>query len=190
MQAVKLSLIVLMALPVAALAQDASPQARSGQDQSAQDSSASAQDESAQGESTQGRSQLAEGESSSSCISNITFSQEFLSRYPTAGGACREVKVQDGHKWARFDANVARVSGNRVTANFVDRFDKNLGSITFDAAPEARVQVNGRPMRFSTLQRGDRLSFWMPEDRVGFYAEPGASETTKLAVVSTEPAQR
>jgi hypothetical protein len=83
-----------------------------------------------------------------------------------------------------------RVRGNRVTANFVDRSDKSLGTITFDAARDARVEVNGRQMRFSTLRRGDKLSFWMPEDRVGFYAEPGASETTKLAVVSTEPVRR
>src|SRR5262245_54796825 len=168
MRAAKLSAILLIALPIGALAQDEPPQPQSKQEQAP----------------------MEEGQTSSSCISNITFSQDFLSRYPTAGNACREVKGENGKKWARFDADVARVSGNRVTANFVDRFDKKLGTITFDAASDARVQVNGRPMRFSSLKPGDKLSFWMPEDRVGFYAEPGASETTKLAVVENAPAQR
>ena len=171
MRAAKLSVAVLIAMPIGALAQDQPREPQSSQ-------------------AAQAEPQLDEGQTSSSCISNITFSQEFLSRYPTAGAACREVKVENGTKWARFDADVARVSGNRVTANFVDRFDKKLGTITFDAASDARVQVNGRPMRFSALRPGDKLSFWMPEDRVGFYAEPGASETTKLAVVETAPAQR
>jgi hypothetical protein len=78
----------------------------------------------------------------------------------------------------------------KLTANFVDRYDKSLGTITFDAARDARVEVNGRRVRFSSLRRGDKLSFWMPESRVGFYAEPGASETTKLAVVENAPARR
>jgi hypothetical protein len=53
-----------------------------------------------------------------------------------------------------------------------------------------RVDVNGQPIRFSELRTGDKLSFWMPQSSVGFYAEPGAPESTKLAVVSTEPARR
>lgn len=168
MRAVKLFVAVLIAMPTVALAQDPSPQTKS----------------------MQGQSKLEEGQSSRSCISNIVFSQEFLTRYPQAGRACREVKMESGEKWARFDAEVVQVRKNRVTANFVDRSDKSLGTITFDAAHDARVDVNGRQRKFSSLKPGDKLSFWMPESRVGFYAEPGASQTTKLAVVSSEPARR
>jgi len=168
MRGAKLYLAVLVAMPIGALAQD---QARPAQ-------------------ATQEQSRLEEGQSSSNCIGNFTFSHEFLDKYPNAGAACREVKVENGERWARFDAHVARVRRNRVTANFVDRSDRSFGTITFDAAPDARVYMNGRPMRYALLKRGDKLSFWMPESRVGFYAEPGASETTKLAVVSTNPVRR
>lgn len=178
MRAAKLSLAVLIAMPCAVFAQDQPPQPESSQGQSTP------------GHTRQAQSNLEEGQTSSSCINHITFSQEFLAKYPQAGGACREVKVEDGEKWARFDANVTRVRGNQVTANFVDRSNRNLGTITFDASPDARVEVNGRPLRFSSLRSGDRLSFWMPESRVGFYAEPGAAASTKLAVVDTQPAQR
>jgi hypothetical protein len=166
----KLGLVVLVGIPVIAV----------GQEQS-----------SSKVEAQQSSSKLEEGQSSSSCISNIVFSQEFLARYPDAGSACREVKVKDGQKWARFDADVVRVRGRRVTANFVDRFDKSLGTLTFEASPEARVEVNGRDMRFSSLKPGDKLSFWMPENRVGIYAEPGAaSESSKLALIDSEPVRR
>ena len=169
MRVAKFFMAALIAMPVGALAQNEAP---------------------AEPNATPGQSTLQEGQTSRSCISNITFSQEFLARYPQAGGACREVKVENGEKWARFDADVVRVRSNRVTANFVDRYGKALGSITFDAARDARVMVNGRRVRFSTLKRGDKLSFWMPESRVGFYAEPGTQESDKLAVVNTAPAHR
>ncbi len=168
MRAAKLSAAILIVMPFSALAQNQPQEPRS----------------------TPGESRLEEGQTSSSCIGNITFSQEFLTRYPRAGGACREVKVENGQKWARFDADVTRVKKNRVTVSFLDRSNRSLGTITFDAAPDARVDANGRQVRFSSLKRGDKLSFWVPESRVGFYAEPGASETTKLAVVSRAPARR
>ncbi len=168
MRAARLTIAALIAIPIGVLAQSQTPQSQS----------------------TQGQSRLEEGQTSRSCISNITFSQEFLARYPKAGGACREVKVENGQKWARFDADVVRVRGYRVTVNFVDRYNRDLSTITFDAARDARAMVNGREMRFSSLKPGDKLSFWVPEDRMGFYAKPGASQTTKLAVVSTAPARR
>ena len=168
MRAAQLSLAVLIAMPIVAPAQDPSPQP----------------------ESVQAQSKLEEGEKSSSCISNFTFSQEFLTRYPNAGGACREVKVQNGQKWARIDAQVVGVQRSRVTANFLNRYDKNVGTITFDAGPDARVMVEGHPKRFSLLKPRDKLSFWMPEGQVGFYAGPEALDTTKLSVVDTTPVNR
>lgn len=175
MRLAQVTMAALIAIPLGALAQNEAPQQESTP---------------AQSESTQAQQPLQEGQSSTSCISNIVFSQEFLQRYPNAGGACREVKVQDGHKWARFDADVTNVSGNRVTADFVDSYDRKLTTITFDAHSDARVAVNGRSTRFSQLKPGDHLSFWMPDNQVGFYAAPGSSQSTKLAVVETKEVER
>jgi hypothetical protein len=177
----KLGLVVLVGLPIIALGQE-QPSSRPQEEQPSSRP---------QAQEAPSSSKLDEGQSSSSCINHIVFSQEFLARYPNAGGACREVKVEDGQKWARFDADVVRVRGRQVTANFVDRFDKSLGTLTFEASPEARVEVNGRDTRFSSLKPGDKLSFWMPENRVGMYAQPGAaSESSKLALIDSEPVRR
>jgi hypothetical protein len=168
MRLAQVTMAALIAMPLGALAQNESPPP----------------------ESTPAQQPLAEGQSSTSCISTIVFSQEFLQKYPNAGGACREVKVENGHKWARFDADVAEVNGSRITADFVDSYDRKLTQIVFDAPSDARVEVNGRSTRFSQLKPGDHLSFWMPDDHVGFYAAPGASQRSKLAVVSSKAVER
>ncbi|MEJ1964941.1 MAG: hypothetical protein WDO56_26760 [Gammaproteobacteria bacterium] len=133
---------------------------------------------------------LAQDEVKLSCIKDIVYSQEFLAHYPKAGAACREVLVRDGTKWARFDADVVKVKGNEVTASFIDSYKNPVATLTFAAAPEARVTVNGKETKYSDLQKGDTLSFWMPESRVGFYAAPGASKVTQLAVVNDSASKR
>lgn len=119
-----------------------------------------------------------------SCIKDITYSQEFLTRYPKAGAACREVVMKDGKKWARFDADVVDVRGNQVTANFIDQYKQGLATLTFTAAPEARLTIDGKEAPFSDLRSGDTISVWISESRMGFYAKPGALEISKFAVVS------
>jgi hypothetical protein len=128
---------------------------------------------------------LAQTPSTLTCIHDITYSQEFLTRYPKAGAACREVVLKDGQKWVRFEADVVKKSGRRVTVDFIDKFGNSVGVMTIQASPAARVLVDGHELRYSLLRRGDKLSFWMPESRVGFYAAPGASASTQLAVVDT-----
>ena len=186
MRAANSIMAALICLPLAALAQGQAP----SQEQTPSQEQSPSREAAPPSQAATGHSALEEGQTSSSCISHITFSQEFLARYPKAGGACREVKMENGEKWARFDAEVARVRQHRVTANFVDRYGNSLATVTFDAAPEARVEVNGRSERFSDLKRGDMLTFWMPASRVGFYAAPGTKASSKLAVVGNESAER
>ncbi len=119
-----------------------------------------------------------------SCIKDITYSQEFLARYPKAGAACREVVMRDGGKWIRFEADVVKVEGNHVTADFVDTYGNPVSRLTFAAAPEARVEVENRPTKYSSLQVGDKLTFWTPEKSIGFYAAPGSRASTKLTLVN------
>jgi hypothetical protein len=132
----------------------------------------------------------AQGEAGLSCIKDVVYSQEFLARYPKAGAACREVVQINGEKWVRFDADVVKVKGNQVTANFLDSYKTAVGTVTFAATPDARVVVDGKKTKYSALRQGDTLTFWVPESRMGFYAAPGASESTKLAVVSDTAKQR
>lgn len=117
-----------------------------------------------------------------SCLSNFTFSQDFLHRHPKAGAACREVVMKDGQKWARFEARLVEVKGEKVTVDFIDSANRHVETMTFDAPADARVIVNGQPMTYRALGKGDPLSFWLPESRAGFYAQPGATKLAEVGV--------
>lgn len=121
-----------------------------------------------------------------SCINNFTFSQDFLHRHPKAGAACREVTLKDGQKWARFDARVTALKGKDVTVSFLDTFDKPIETMTFTAPLDARVVVNGHEMTYGALGKGDKLSFWVPESRAGYYAAPGAAQLKELRVAKAD----
>jgi len=129
---------------------------------------------------------MAGDEPKMSCVNNFSFSQDFLHRHPNAGGACREVKVKDGQKWARFDARVVDLQekdkNRQVTVEFLDTAGRPVETIGFIAPPQARVVVNGREMTYGALGKGDELSFWIPERRAGIYAAPGVTQLKEVVV--------
>ena len=124
-----------------------------------------------------------------SCIKDVSFSQEFLTKYPKAGAACREVVLKDGQKWVRFSGHVVKVSGNDVTAELIDDFNNSVGTVTVNAAPDAAVELGGKPAKYAQLHEGDTLSFWVPESRYGFYAAPGTLKTGQFRVVNNGPSK-
>ena len=86
-----------------------------------------------------------------SCIKDVKFSEEFLAKYPKAPEACQEAVMKNGEKWARFDAQVAKVEGDKVTANFMDDYHNVVSKVTINASPDARVDVGGTKTKFSSL---------------------------------------
>jgi hypothetical protein len=124
------------------------------------------------------------------CINGVVYSKAFLERFPEAGGACREVKVEHGKKWIRFNAEVKRVKGHEVTADFIDKYEHAVATLTFRASKDARLMVDGKSTTYSHLVKGDKLEVWMPEDRVGFYAAPRAMKDERLSLVSHETPKR
>ena len=126
-----------------------------------------------------------------SCIKDVTYSHDFLAKYPRAPAGCREVEMRDGMKWIRFQAKVVRMKGNKVTADFIDNHDQPIATLTFASTdPNERVEVDGKNIKFSQLKRDDELTFWVPESRFGFYASPLAQQKSKLTLVSDETALR
>jgi hypothetical protein len=131
------------------------------------------------------------GEHKLSCVKDVVYSQEFLSRFPRAGAYCREVQMRNGEKWVRFDAQVAAVKGDQVTTNFLDEMNQPVSTIVFKAKPGAKIMANGSQVDVASLKPGDKLDLWWPESKLGFYmSTPGSTEMKKLAVVSNEPAKR
>jgi hypothetical protein len=133
----------------------------------------------------------AQGEHKLSCIKDITYSEEFLARYPRAGAACREVQMRNGEKWVRFEAEIAGVKGDEITTNFIDEFKNPISTIVFKANPGAKLNINGTEVDFDHLKPGDKLDLWWPQSKLGFYSsQPGSSNMKKLVEVSNVPAKQ
>ena len=122
-----------------------------------------------------------------SCVRDIVYSQEFLAKYPRAGAACNEVIVAKGEKWARFNAEVKNRQGSHLTLSFIDNKGRPVDTtMTFEFTPDATLTLADKKVvkPVSALEEGDKVVLWMPEKRMGFYAQPGAAESQHFAVVS------
>jgi hypothetical protein len=121
-----------------------------------------------------------------SCTNDMTYSKEFLAKFPRAPAACNEVSEMKGEKWARFDAEVKKREGDQLTVTFIDKEHQPVSTMTFQFDPEAQVTTeNDEPKLASKLEPGEKLKIWMPESRIGLYAKPGASESQHFALVSS-----
>lgn len=120
-----------------------------------------------------------------SCVKDITYSQAFLAKFPHAGAACNEVVMVNGQKWVRFNAEAKHVESNRLTVDFIDKFENPVSTMTFSFDPGAQVMLEDeRHAPASKLEPGEKLLVWMPENRLGFYADPGAMTSQHFALVS------
>jgi len=112
--------------------------------------------------------------------SDMLYSQEFLAKNPKAPAACQEVVAKNGEKYARFWGEVTEVKGNLVTVSFKNVRGDSLAEVTIDPKPEAKVTIEGKSVKFSSLTKGQRLDVWVPEGRYGFYATPGESALQRV----------
>lgn len=124
-----------------------------------------------------------------SCVKDITYNQEFVQRYPKVGAACREVAIKDGQKWVRFDAKIASIKKDQLTADFVNEMGGTVQTVVFQAKPDVRLKVNGSDAKLSSLKAGDAIEVWMPESRLGFYGNPQPQPSDKFTVVSVSTPQ-
>jgi hypothetical protein len=96
---------------------------------------------------------------------DIQFSGDISSRFPDAPDACLGIVERDGQQYARFEARIVNVSGQRITAEF-KRPDGSYGTpVSFVPDSDARVRIQGRSYRYRDLSRGQELSVYLPPDR-------------------------
>jgi hypothetical protein len=120
-----------------------------------------------------------------SCARDITYSQDFLAKYPDAGGACQEVKIVNGEKWARFNAQVKYNKDNRITVDLLNTAGRHWGDpLTFEYSPDATLTLENKKVKAaSAIKKGNKIVVWIPERRFGLSAQPGASESQQFKLV-------
>jgi hypothetical protein len=129
---------------------------------------------------------IAQGQPKLNCVKDVKFGQAFLAKFPDAGSACQEVKVVQGEKWVRFDAQVKQNKENRITVDFLNTSHEHTGNpMTFEYTPDATLTLENKHVKAaSAVEKGDKVMVWVPESRFGIYAQPGDVESKQFKVVS------
>lgn len=107
---------------------------------------------------------------------------DLLRALPRIAVACQEVAVKDGRKFARFRGRVTENGTDRVTVEFMNVAGTPGRPVTLLHDPKATVQVNGKDVPYKSLRRGDEMTFWVPESRIGVFHDPGAAEVSTLVL--------
>jgi hypothetical protein len=107
--------------------------------------------------------------------SDMTYKKEFLDKYPKAPAVCRTVSVKNGVHSAMFSGRVMGVDKGSVTVQFTNVVGDpvaGMDPLTFTPASGAKLHVNGKTESYKDLKKGDKLDFWVSENRVGVVTDP------------------
>jgi hypothetical protein len=105
--------------------------------------------------------------------SDLTFSKNFLAKYPKAPAACIEARTYHNKKYAKFNGKVYLKEGDTMTIQVNNTAGDSLSAITVQPQAAATLLVNGKETKFSDLKVGDAISIWVSQDRFDFYSAPG-----------------
>ena len=111
---------------------------------------------------------------------DIKWNADLLKRYPRAAVGCREVAVRDGKNYARFEAKLKERAGDSVTLEVLNVAGKADHEITIKPGADDTVEVEGKKVPYAKLVKGDKLTFWVPESRVGVISDPDATAASEI----------
>jgi len=121
-------------------------------------------------------------DNAASC-NELNWHREFVTSYPWAAEACREVVTVNGAKWARFEGEFLGINDDgSFDTEFTSRSDGNLGRVTLMPTAGQQARLDNRQVAFADLDDGQVLSFYVPEGAVGFAVEPGAPNSQFVRV--------
>jgi hypothetical protein len=104
--------------------------------------------------------------------SDLKYSSEFLAKYPTAPAACLEGRVHEGKRYGKFTAKVFLNSPDRTTVELLNVKGDPLTTFSFKPGPDAAVKIEGKNTKFTDLKKGEKITFWVSEDRMTAQALP------------------
>ncbi len=97
----------------------------------------------------------------------IQWNSQFLSAYPKAAAACRQVVVRNGIQFAEFEGIVSQVNHDVIQVEISDVAGIPLSTIAFLSGKDGQVVLDETGTQVNTLKRGDHLTFWIREGRFG-----------------------
>ena len=106
----------------------------------------------------------------------MKYSSEFLSKYPDAPAACIEAVEKEGKRYAKFKAKVYLNSADRTTVQLLNTQGDPLTTFSIKPGPDASVHIDGKKTKFTELNKGETISFYVSEDRLSASEQPGSTE--------------
>ena len=120
--------------------------------------------------------------------SELKFSEAFLAKNPKAPAACIEARVKDGKRYAKFNAKVYITGKEITTVTLMDPKGNDLDTFSIKPGPDRKIKINGKDTKFSELRVGEKITFWVSEDRLEASELPGPTEEA-WAVLPPLPAK-
>ena len=108
--------------------------------------------------------------------SEVKYSSEFLAKYPDAPAACLEARDLNGKRYAKFKARIYLNSADRTTVELLNVKGDPLSTFSFKPAADAGVSIDGKKTKFTDMKAGEKLTFWVSEDRMTAQELPGSTE--------------
>jgi len=108
--------------------------------------------------------------------SALKFSEAFLEKYPKAPAACLEAREHNGKRYAKFDAKVYITGPEITTVTLLNAKGDALDTFSLKPGPDQMIKINGKDTKFSELRVGEKITFWVSEDRMEAAELPGSSE--------------
>jgi hypothetical protein len=117
---------------------------------------------------------------------DLKYSSEFLEKYPTAPAACLEGRVADGKKYGKFTAKVYLQNADFTTVQLLNVKGDPLTTFSFKPGPDAHVKIEGKDTKFTDLKPGEKITFWVSEDRMTASEMPGSTEESWAVLPPTK----
>ena len=106
----------------------------------------------------------------------VQWSADILNDYPGIGGACQSVEQRDGRTFVKLQGTVEAVShdGRQLEVAF-----KDGQTLTLAPTDTTVLYMGGVETPIAKLHRGDRLNFYVPEDRLTaqFFADDSGDKS-------------
>ena len=115
----------------------------------------------------------------------VNWGEEVLKAFPNASKGCHSVMMKNDQPYAKYVAEVQSVDRNtkEVTLHMLDKSNKAMSKVVIAPKEGASVKIDGKDTPVSKLQKGDKVSFYIPHDRWGLYSDP---ESKPISIVSRE----
>jgi hypothetical protein len=111
---------------------------------------------------------------------SVTWSERALATYPTIASACQGVEERNGKRYVKFSGTVksSEQQGQRLVVNF-----KDGGEVTLTPPADTSLYVNGKKTPVASLARGDKLNFYIAEDRLAAQFPETEQQSARFVIV-------